>query len=94
MNIDNLSLILLISAAWLGGCHYVICICIHCAAITCRMHGTRRGINTQRLFDFIHPLLSGPGCVSGCGAVIYGSILEVYMRHPQTDPSAHSQRGP
>lgn len=51
----------------------------------------RGGINTQRLFDFIHPLLSGPGCVSGCGAVIYRSILEVYMRHPKTDPSAHSQ---
>lgn len=52
------------------------------------------GINTRRLFDFIHPPLSGPGCVAGCGAVIYGSVLEVYMRHPHTDPSARSLRGP
>lgn len=81
---------LLISAAWLGGSHYVVCICIRCAAITCRTHVIQRGINTQRLFDFIHPLLSELGCVAGCAAVIYGRILEVYMRHPHTDPSAHS----
>ena len=53
-----------------------------------------RAVLISLLFDSIYPELSGPASVTGSAAVIYNSVLEVYMRHPHTDPSRRSPAGP
>lgn len=88
-----LSEMLLISAAWLGGRHYALSICIWRAAITCPTCSVHRHINKPALWFHLSCGVRAGAASQPAELWFITTVLEVYMRHTHTDPSPSSPPG-